>query len=81
MNAQEFCYWLQGKLEIDGEPKALTKEQMQIIKDHLQLVFTKVTPDRVEPDLKKVMEDMKKVPSFPPFAPNNWPDDNTFIGC
>ena len=42
MTAEQFTYWLQGYSEITGENP--TKEQWNIIKDHLQLVFTKVTP-------------------------------------
>lgn len=42
MTAQEFCYWLQGFSELNG--KAPTPEQWKSIRDHLQLVFTKVTP-------------------------------------
>ncbi len=38
MTPQSFCYWLQGLLEI-GNPKKLDKEQTQMIKDHLNLVF------------------------------------------
>jgi len=44
MTNEQFAYWLQGYAEICGtEP---TAEQWQIIKDHLQLVFQKVTPMR-----------------------------------
>lgn len=44
MNSEQFTYWLQGYAEICGtEP---TAEQWQVIKDHLQLVFQKVTPAR-----------------------------------
>lgn len=43
MTPQEFCYWLQGFIEI-ANPCGMTGEQLQIIKDHLQLVFVKVTP-------------------------------------
>ena len=39
-----FCHWLQGFLET-ANPTAINKEQTKIIKDHLALVFTKVTPD------------------------------------
>ena len=39
MTSRDFCYWLQGKLEIDGEPMALSKEQVTIIQKHLNLVF------------------------------------------
>jgi uncharacterized protein YjaG (DUF416 family) len=40
----EFCYWLQGCLELGA--KELNEEQVKIIRDHLDLVFTKVTPKR-----------------------------------
>jgi len=43
MTTEQFAYWLQGYVEItNSEP---TKEQWKIIKDHLQLVFNKVTPN------------------------------------
>lgn len=45
MEATDFCYWLQGFFEL-SEGKKLTPKQVEIIKDHLQLVFNKVTPDR-----------------------------------
>lgn len=59
MKPQEFCYWLQGYFEVQN-PEALTKEQTQMVKDHLKLVFTKVTPDPKEmkemaPHLKKAL--------------------------
>lgn len=43
MTPEQFCYWLQGRLEMSKEP--LTPEETQIIRDHLATVFTKVTPD------------------------------------
>ncbi len=45
MTPREFCYWLQGHIEI-GEPKALTEEQVKMIKRHLDLVFTNVSAER-----------------------------------
>ncbi len=42
MTAQEFCYWLQGHLEI-SKTKVLGEEELKIVREHLQLVFTKVT--------------------------------------
>lgn len=44
MNEREFCYWLQGLFEV-ADPKSLTEAQTAMIRDHLKLVFTKVTPD------------------------------------
>lgn len=47
MSPDQFTYWLQGYFEIQN-PKELNETQVQIIKDHLDLVFKKVTPKRVE---------------------------------
>lgn len=44
MTAEQFTYWLQGFMET-ADPKSIDEKQTQIIKDHLTLVFTKVTPD------------------------------------
>ncbi len=45
MDAQQFTYWLQGFSELnDGPP---TEAQWQSIRDHLAIVFTKVTPPMV----------------------------------
>lgn len=41
MDQTNFCYWLQGYSELCGD--APNKEQWDIIKEHLQLVFTKQT--------------------------------------
>lgn len=41
MHNQEFIYWLQGYFEINIEPVILSKHQIQIIKNHLNL--TKAT--------------------------------------
>lgn len=42
MNHDQFTYWLQGFVEMNGG-KEPTKAQWQMIKDHLQLCFVKVT--------------------------------------
>jgi hypothetical protein len=45
MTSREFCYWLQGSFELrdagslQGDPQALNAEQVQMIKNHLNLVF------------------------------------------
>lgn len=45
MDSLQFCYFLQGFLEINNNPdQQMSAQQVQIIKDHLDLVFTKVTP-------------------------------------
>lgn len=43
MTAENFVFWLNGYFELGGEN--LSPQQVQIIKDHLALVFNKVTPD------------------------------------
>lgn len=43
MTPENFCYWLQGYIELSN-CQNLTPEQIQMIRDHLQLVFKKETP-------------------------------------
>lgn len=52
MTSQEFCYWLQGYFELSTSP-AITPEQAKVIKEHLQLVFNKVTVSVVVPNDEK----------------------------
>ena len=70
MTERDFCYWLQGLFEV-AKPEALTKEQTAMVREHLALVFTKVTgkpqalPDYIdtkekEKEKAKVMEDFMK---------------------
>jgi len=61
MTPQDFAYWLQGFIELNPEMKQPTEEQWKSIREHLQLVFTKVTPP---------VNDKFTLPSFPPgFTP------------
>jgi hypothetical protein len=43
MTSDQFLYWLQGFMEV-ANPKTLNESQVQIIRDHLNLVFDKKTP-------------------------------------
>lgn len=38
MKADNFCYWLQGFMEL-GSPDIVTEEQLSDIKAHLRIVF------------------------------------------
>jgi hypothetical protein len=38
MNAIDFCFWLQGHFEISDSDN-LSPKQVEVIKNHLQLVF------------------------------------------
>ena len=39
MQSRDFCYWLQGFFEV-SKAEEVTKEQVEIIKRHLNMVFT-----------------------------------------
>lgn len=43
MNTQDFCYWLQDYFELAMTPtkEGLTPQQVEVIKEHLRLVFKK----------------------------------------
>lgn len=47
MNSENFVYWLQGLFEM-SDTKTLNETQVQIIKEHLHLVFNGVTPTKIE---------------------------------
>lgn len=38
MQTRDFCFWLQGLFEV-AKPETLTKEQVDLIRVHLDLVF------------------------------------------
>lgn len=61
MNYEQFAMWLQGFFEISSA-KTLNEKQTQIIKDHLALLFQKVTPDREKTTSfnKDTWEELKK---------------------
>lgn len=46
MTPEQFCYWLQGYFELSPANIELGVEQTTIIKEHLALVFDKITPTR-----------------------------------
>lgn len=57
MTAENFVFWLNGYFELGGEN--LSPQQVQIIKDHLALVFNKVTPDYYGGFYGKAQKDFK----------------------
>ena len=72
MTAEQFAYWMQGFVELNGvEP---TAEQWQSIKEHLATVFVKVTPPVFGPlrTLELRPEDMlrTRMNEFNQFWPN-----------
>ena len=71
MTTEQFTYWLQGFMEV-ANPTTLDETQTQIIKDHLDLVFDKQTPDRT---FTPPLEQMPTTP-HPPYP--LWVDPNPF---
>lgn len=47
MTSQDFCYWLNGYFELRREEVGLSDKQVDVIKEHLGLVFNKVTVKQV----------------------------------
>jgi hypothetical protein len=43
MTPEQFCYWLQGFIEV-SKAKEIKAEQLTEIRNHLDTVFKKVTP-------------------------------------
>lgn len=59
MTPENFCYWLQGFFEINGA-QSLDLAQTQVVKDHLALVFNKVTPKYSHGPLNTVCPKLEK---------------------
>jgi hypothetical protein len=49
MTPEQFCYWLQGRAELQPDT-APTKVEWKAIREHLQTVFVKVTPPVQSPN-------------------------------
>ena len=60
MNYEQFAIWLHGFLEISNA-ETINKEQTQIIKDHLALLFEKKTSDRSKKKEEDTLEHLKKL--------------------
>lgn len=64
MNEKDFCYWLHGFFELQeagGKGSDLTLAQVDLIKQHLDLVFTQVVKTKDEPAGIKEFLEAKKI--------------------
>lgn len=52
MTSEQFAYWLQGFVELNGGMP--TEGQWESIKDHLETVFVKITPQHRGFDLERL---------------------------
>ena len=81
MTSQAFVYWLQGFFEISGETE-MTKEQCEIVKDHLNMVFVhEIDPSIPDPKgkLQEAHDGKKMDPPFRP--PYGWPPGDKKMRC
>lgn len=78
MTPEQFCYWLQGFCEIrDKEQVGLSEKEWDIIKDHLQEVFKKVTPSYTTTAIDGTKTTEFKV--YPPIQVGDNPSSPQFI--
>lgn len=71
----QFCYWLKGFLET-ANPKTINEEQTQIIKDHLNLVFNKITPNYPDGFYPSLTNPASPFPDHLKTICGNSPDNN-----
>lgn len=66
MTPENFVYWLQGFLEIQG-PDSISKQQVEIIKDHVALVLKKETPEYISCQIPRlqISDNFKSDPPVP----------------
>lgn len=92
MNSTEFTYWLNGFFELSGAT-VLSEAQVKVIKEHLGLVFKKVTTsdrttitgDKLAPNPLDKSHDFLWRPHYPtqPLIPDPWrnPDGSLIVTC
>lgn len=62
MNATDFCYWLQGFFELASqsgsqEPITLSRQQVEVIRRHLNLVFAHdIDPKAGPPEYQAMLQ-------------------------
>jgi hypothetical protein len=64
MTSRDFCYWLQGYLEMT-ETKGLMEHQVECLQKHLALVFAHEIDPSMGP--KPHQDNLNKIHSKPPF--------------
>lgn len=78
MKSTEFCYWLQGFFEI-SDAKTLTPKQVEIIQNHLKLVFYHEIDPSYSDD-PKVQETLQNIHDGKPSKPNR-PSGGVTLKC
>lgn len=70
MTPENFCYWLQGLLELSPDLKTMTEAQVKMVRDHLGYVFAHANPQpavtHAPPfDLRKALADAQTAVTNP----------------
>ena len=60
MTPEQFSYWLRGFFELSGQT-VLNAAQCKMVQEHLDLVFTKVTPELDATDTCKDVNPFDKI--------------------
>lgn len=60
MTSRDFCYWLQGFLEVSNA-KEIAPEQLVIIKNHLAMVFAReIDPSHGDAKMRSILDALHK---------------------
>lgn len=78
MNSVDFCFWLQGCFEIT-ETNQLTEKQVEVIKNHLNLVFKHEIDPLRESETTASADELNQAHSG--IKPNNGLTNDTLIRC
>ena len=65
MDGKDFCYWLRGYFEMTDSSN-LSEQQVEVIKDHLKLIFKQETPNRQEAVVKGELKATNIIPDTSP---------------
>lgn len=79
MTSRDFCFWLQGFLELRPEPAPITAEQAACIQKHLALVFVhEIDPNAGGPEQQAKLNEIHSNAHLKPRPPS---PDGLIIRC
>jgi len=78
MTPEQFVYWLQGFAEVNGKGITPTYDQWEMIREHLDTVFVKVTGKNNQPLICPGVQPVP-MPTYPTAPQNPW--DNHIAYC
>ncbi len=82
MQSVQFAYWLQGFFEL-SESNTLTEKQVEMIKNHLKLVFYhEIDPSYSDnPEVLSHMQNIHDGKPVKPVRPNHRPPGSVIVKC